>query len=142
MSDDDIFRDDWVALVRSNIRVAQILIDNREWGQAYHHAGTAVECALKARIMKVRGLNRWPSRSEDNTVNVHKLETLARKSDVRTCLERLDAEGSSPEIVAAWMIAKDWFNEVKYKANRFPEGLARDMVDACIERGLIEWILS
>ncbi|WP_236622942.1 hypothetical protein, partial [Kozakia baliensis] len=95
MSEDDcdaMFRDDWISLVRSNMKMAELALSAHEWAQAYHHAGVAVECALKARIMSFRRLNRWPSRREDNSVNVHKLESLARKCDLRDRLEQMERD--------------------------------------------------
>ncbi|WP_236622943.1 hypothetical protein, partial [Kozakia baliensis] len=86
-------------------------------------------------------LNRWPSRREDNSINVHKLESLARKCDLRDRLEQMERDQECLEILNAWMIAKDWFNEIKYRS-RFPENMARNMVKACGDGGLIEWILN
>ncbi|NVN44422.1 hypothetical protein HW537_10985 [Asaia siamensis] len=144
MSEDDrdtIFRDDWVSMVQSNMKMADLALHAGEWSHAYHHAGVAVECALKARIMSVRGLNRWPTKREDNAINVHKLESLARQCDIRGLLEDMERNQDMPDLLGAWMIAKDWFNEVKYRS-RFPEKLAENMVHACDEGGLIEWILK
>ncbi len=42
----------------------------------------------------------------------------------------------------AWVVAQDWDNEARYHKRPFPEALARDMVWAAGEGGLVEWLIS
>src|SRR5947209_5983531 len=53
----------WLTLARQHEGAAKLLVqDKRVASQGYFHAGLAVECALKAYIMRRERLNAWPSK--------------------------------------------------------------------------------
>jgi hypothetical protein len=59
------------------------------------HAGYALEFALKARIMRDEGLNRWPSYGERRELHTHNLMDLLTIARLRIKIESEVAKGSS-----------------------------------------------
>lgn len=54
---------EWLAVAKQHETSARLLAESRvAAAQAYSHAGFAVECALKAYIMRMGRLNGWPDR--------------------------------------------------------------------------------
>jgi len=53
--------DEWEAKAKSHIEEAKFLLNRRRYLPVYRDVGFAVECALKAVIMRKHGLNGWPS---------------------------------------------------------------------------------
>lgn len=103
-------------------------------------AGQALEQALKGRIMRRLGLNRWPTRRERPEFYSHDLRELASHAGIIDLLEREVAQAS--ELGRLWMIATDFDINRRYPdGNRFPVRLGRDMVDAAGGRnGLVVWL--
>jgi HEPN domain-containing protein len=132
---------DWARIARENVRDAQELANSRGWRNAYMLAGLAVECALKARIMRHLGLNRWPSLKERRELYSHDLGKLAELAGLRPILE--EAVARSEPLGAAWMVAKDFAINRRYPSGRpFPVRLGRDMVEAVAgQNGLVEWLI-
>lgn len=52
--------DDWMALGRRHHNGARVLKKHKQFSLAWDETGFAVECYLKAAIMKKNGWNRWP----------------------------------------------------------------------------------
>lgn len=131
---------DWARGAHESIRDAQRLADARSWRNAYMLAGQALEQALKGRIMRRLGLNRWPTRRERPEFYSHDLRELASHAGIIGLLEREVAQAS--ELGRLWMVAKDFDINRRYPdGNRFPVRLGRDMVDAAGGRnGLVVWL--
>ena len=74
---DPISAEEWLALVRQHEISARLLCEDKiAASQGYAHAGTAVEFALKARIMKRERLNGWPSVAARPDLHTHDLRAL------------------------------------------------------------------
>ena len=59
-----IAKADFQKLADMRIREAKALLDAKEWDGAYYLAGYAVECALKACIIKrLNSSDLWPEKS-------------------------------------------------------------------------------
>ncbi len=103
-------------------------------------AGLAVEQALKGRIMRHLGMNRWPARKERPEFYSHDLGELARHAGLIGVLEQAVAQAD--ELGRLWMVAKDFAINRRYPDGaNFPIRLGRDMVEAaCGRNGLVEWL--
>lgn len=133
--------DEWRALAVDKLAAAQHLLSNGHWQIAFEIAGAAVECALKAHIMRREGLNSWPIRSDRKEVYSHNLGALAQVAKLDDALlHEIYSEPQSP-VGLAWLIVKDWRVEIRYAAGTFPSVRARDMVQA-VEGGLLQWLLT
>ena len=130
---------EWEGLARNELAAAETLAKGHHWQQAFYHAGVAVEFALKGRIMRVQGLNRWPERGERKELHTHTLGELAKHADLITTL-LLEIANQTP-IGVAWLAAKDWSINVRYDPRPFPPRRAADMVAAVGQRGLLEWLM-
>jgi hypothetical protein len=99
-----------------------------------------VECALKYVIMRKRGWNGWPERARAREFYSHDLVFLAGAAKLE---ERLAAEADNQtEIGRAWLIVKDWKNELRYDPVPITEKRARDMVDALDSGGFLSWLIE
>jgi HEPN domain-containing protein len=131
---------DWQSLALDELAAARTLAQARHWQPAYQHAGMAVECALKCAIMRKRGLNAWPDRSSARKLHVHDLRRLLLEAGLER--QMLHEIAMVSPLGQAWAIAQDWRNEARYERRPFPEALARDMVWAAEEGGLVAWLIS
>ncbi len=142
MNEDSISAEDWSRKALDEMTAARLLFAGRHWQQAFHHAGFALECALKCRIMLNRGLNRWPDRAERRELWSHDLILLARLAGLAGLeAELLAALAEGCPLGHAWLIAKDWTNETRYDPRPFPEARARDMIQAIEEADLLSWLM-
>jgi HEPN domain-containing protein len=133
---DPITRRDFQQLARMQLRAARSLLNARQWQAAYHIAGFAVECALKACIAKrIRRYDFPPKETRDiYTHDVSKLvqvATLDLKSEV----------AASRAFETNWAIVKDWSPESRYDTT-VSQQLARDLYRAITGRqnGVMRWI--
>ena len=123
----------------TNLADARALAARHSWRNAYILAGAAVECALKSRIMRHEGLNRWPTKRERHDLYSHNLEHLAKLAGVTSDLE-VEALAVTP-LGVAWLVAKDYAIGRRYPDGRaFPVKLGRDMVNAATRDGLVAWL--
>lgn len=134
--------DDWVRIAREHASDAHFLANGKRWRSAYMAAGIAVECALKGRIMRRQGMNRWPTRKERPELYSHDLGKLAVLAGMTERLENALASGDPMGI--GWMIAKDFSINKRYPTNEpFPVRLGRDMVASTAgKNGLVEWLIK
>lgn len=131
---------DWERKAQEQVRTAQLLAAAHQWADAFYHAGFAVECALKCRIMRLERLNSWPDRATRKELYTHDLRKLAGGAGIEASL--LAEIAAQSDIGLAWMVAKDWSIEVRYDPRSFPARRAADMVMAVSDRGLIQWLLT
>ncbi|MBB5046002.1 hypothetical protein HNR60_000744 [Rhodopseudomonas rhenobacensis] len=100
------------------------------------NAGFAVECCLKAAIMKKERLNRWPDRETAPDLWTHDLRVLFK----RLGIDPLSFDPRSPVAPALKMVL-DWRREHGYAVGKVPNKLARDICEAAFEsNGVIEWL--
>lgn len=132
--------DEWRQLAVDALAAAKTLLDGQHWQQAFQLAGFAVECALKCRIMRGSGMNRWPSRKEKREVYSHDLSALARIAGLQAALLK-EIEDISV-LGLAWVVAQGWDNEMRYIPGPFPSVRAKDMVEAVDAGGLLQWLLT
>lgn len=131
---------DWERGAQEQAKTAQLLAAEHRWSDAFYHAGLAIEFALKCRIMRFERLNSWPDRATRKELYVHDLRKLANIAGIETAL--LAEIAAQSDIGLAWMVAKDWYSEVRYDLRPFPPRRGADMVTAVADKGLLLWLLT
>lgn len=126
----------WLTLVHRHERVARAMVDDRSAAaEAHWHAGIAVECALKAYIMRRERLNGWPSKDARPDLYTHSLRSL-------TLIAGL-LPGSKDPHAPSWATVLQWDRNQGYDPKPMPRAVARGMVEAVFgERGVVTWIRS
>jgi hypothetical protein len=72
-------KSDFQKIADMRVREARILLDAGEWDGAYYLAGYAVECALKACIIKrLNTSDVWPEKSFMDNCYKHDLKLLLK----------------------------------------------------------------
>jgi hypothetical protein len=130
----------WLEQSLQDRQAARLVAAGGLWAHAFHHAGFAVERALKYRIMRRHGWNAWPERAENRAVYSHDLIFLADEAGLAAAL--LDEVNRQTAVGRGWLIAKDWKNEQRYDPMPFPEERARDMVAMLDDGGLLSWLIE
>lgn len=97
--------------------------------------GYAVECALKACIVRVLPRQSMPDRKMVNTFYTHDLEQLLTLADLR---QTLNAEASRR---VSWAIVKDWSEQARYRDD-VTDADARALYEACVRpgSGILPWL--
>ena len=129
--------EEWAAVARRKLGSAKVLRQTKRWEDAYHLAGEALECALKAKIMRHQRLNSWPSRAARPELYVHDPTALMLHAGLEPAL--LVEVTAATSTGTSWLVAKDWTVNSSRYATKVKLRLARDMVDAVEE--LIRWML-
>jgi hypothetical protein len=129
-----ITADDWEAAARQKLKAAIHLQQIRSLPEAYEQAGFAVECALKARIMRHERLNQWPSRERRRELYSHGLSFLLRASGLesRIVAETLNAS----DIGVAWAMTKEWSVDARYARSMRPKLVRYDLGCQLIGSGI------
>lgn len=103
---------------------------------AWLNTGFAVECCLKAAIMRKERLGRWPDRDVAPDLWTHNLYSLFRRLGI-------DPQGFDPKnpVAPALKMLLDWRREHGYSIGKLPIKFANDACDAAFgPNGVIEWI--
>jgi hypothetical protein len=131
----EITVDVWWARVEAKRAVALKMVDDRAYcREAWHNAGTAVEFALKAVIMKRERLNRWPDRDERRELHTHDLKDLMR-------IAGIDPRGLERPLKASLRTVLDWDRNHDYAVGTMERRVARSMVEATFgPDGVITWL--
>jgi len=131
-----LFQDDFWRLSEEKKAVALSFVgDRRNCRQAWEATGFAVECALKAYIMRARGLNVWPD-DRKSPLWTHDLRSLLDQSG-------LSIKEESEGLLASWMTVLTWRREHAYSGGRFPRKIAAEMVKAAFgTEGVVQWLKS
>ena len=127
--------DHWIALIQRNQSAARILLKQNVTAEAWYHAGFAVECAMKAAIMRHRRYNAFPDRETNPELYVHNLHALAVEAglDIKALVR--DPIATNLQVVLMWG------RSASYDPKPMPVTVARDMVEAaCGADGVIAWL--
>jgi hypothetical protein len=124
----------WLTLTRQHQDSAEMLSDDKSAAaQGYFHAGLAVECALKAYIMRRQRFNTWPSRQARPDLWTHDLRALRE-------IAQIPLIAAAP-VAAAWHIVLQWDRNQGYDPARMPRKVAKSMVEAAFgKNGVVTWI--
>ncbi len=104
---------------------------------AFHLAGLAVECALKALVCDrfIQGV--LPDPRIVTAAHSHKLEDLAGLAGIKAALiERVKADEA---FAAKWTAVRNWSIASRYETITFVD--AAELIEAALDAGgLLEWI--
>lgn len=128
-----VVADDWEKIALNKLKAAIHLKQIRSLAEDYEQAGCAIECALKARIMRHERLNQWPSRDRRRELYTHDLAFLMKSAGLEP--QMLIEVVSATNIGVAWSIAKEWSVDARYARDMRPK-LVRDMGCGAIRRGV------
>ena len=131
-------RKEWKKQAEAHCAAAKALLEQGQYGVAYHVAGLAIECALKAKIATAFKASTWPTKKFVNDIHTHDLPALVKQAGLDA--SRLKQEGTSPAFRVYWNTVKGWTVESRYKDWSAAE--ARDMVEAVSKKsvGVLAWI--
>lgn len=127
-------------LAKERIRDARALLAAKRWSGAYYLAGYAVECALKARILRyveATGVI-FPDRKYAERCWTHDLEELVKLADLEAT--RGQKAAANPPFGKNWLVVKDWSEQSRYR--RTPHHQAKKLFKAItnLADGVLPWI--
>jgi hypothetical protein len=124
----------WLSLVRQHEGAAKLLArDKNVASQGYFHAGLAVECALKAYIMRRERLNAWPSKEARADLWTHDLRALREIAQIPLAV--------AASLAPAWHVVLQWDRNQGYDPARMPRKVAQALVEAAFgQDGVVTWI--
>ena len=131
-----ITKADFQKLADVRIREAKILLDAGEWDGAYYLAGYAVECAMKACIIKrLNTSDAWPEKRFTEDCYKHDLELLLRLADLETAMK------AAGPVATKWLVVRRWNEQHRY-AHGKAEPEARSLYEAITDPadGVLPWI--
>ncbi len=132
----------WKQLAEEWVVDAKAMLDAGRWWCAYYVAGYAVECALKACVLKFV----WES---GVIFDDPKFGGLCRTHDLSALMKLANLEGhfgpargASGRLEVHWGVVKDWTEESRYQ--RKSEKEARALYEAITDDpdGVLTWIKS
>ncbi len=103
--------------------------------------GYAVECALKACVVKQFKRHDLPDKNVVDKVYTHSLGDLVRLAGLAPAFK--EARESNKALYLNWTIVKDWTESSRYKLD-VTEAEAMAIYSACTSRvsGILPWIKS
>jgi hypothetical protein len=131
-------RKEWRSIARAHAKSARVLLDDGNYSVAYHLAGMALECALKAVICRSFFKDTWPDKQFVNAIHSHDIAALVGHANLEG--DRKVLEKSSATFRAHWATVQSWKVESRYK--QWSHAEARDMVIAVTKNkiGILAWI--
>jgi HEPN domain-containing protein len=132
-------RSDLQQLARERLREARALLAARCWSGAYYLAGYAVECGLKACIIKrLMTTDEFPERKFSEQCWTHNLAQLLGLAGLKSALDA--AFATDPDLSDNWDTVKEWSEASRYA--RTPKVMAEDLYQAITgkKHGVFAWI--
>ncbi len=127
---------DFQKLADMRIREAKLLLDAGEFDGAYYLAGYAVECALKACIIKrLMTSDVFPERRFSDDCYKHDLKVLLRLADLEGPLNL------AAPVLVRWGLVKDWSEQSRYEHGR-DATVVRPFYEAIADptEGVLPWL--
>lgn len=106
-------RSDFQWLAKTRIQEARALLDAGLFDGAYYLAGYAVECALKACIVKAIRRSELPDKRITNGIYTHNLETLLGLAGLQ--LKYTERANVEKQFKKKWNLVKGWSEEARYE---------------------------
>jgi HEPN domain-containing protein len=117
--------DEWLDLCRRYRDDAQALQKAKRPDGAWLNAGFAVECCLKAAIMKKERLNRWPEPDRAPELWTHDLRALFKRLGIDP--QKFDTKH---QVAPALKTVLDWRREHGYSVGKLPLKYANNLCEA------------
>lgn len=131
------------SLSKERVKDAKALLGRKRWAATYYLAGYAVECGLKACVLKfvedtglIFGQKGGLKRLEDCWT--HDLEKLVGIADLKQKLQ--EAIQASAKFDEYWAVVTGWSEVSRYEAK--DEQAARQLVEAITDpdHGVLKWV--
>lgn len=131
-------RDMWRDVARTRLREAAVLLDAGEWSGAYYLAGYAVECGLKACIVRQFQASTMPDKRVVQDAYTHDLSKLVGLAGLTLQLQQ-DMKADAT-LAINWATTKDWNESARYEV--MGQSDAQDLVSAVTNRrhGVMRWV--
>jgi HEPN domain-containing protein len=131
----------WQQLAERWIRDARAMLNAKRWSAAYYVAGYAVECGLKACILKRLAAQAeviFDDRRFSDKCWTHGLEDLLRLADLEAA--RVTDEAANPKLGRNWLVVNDWTEQSRYQefAHYEAKKLYKAITDSA--NGVMPWI--
>jgi len=129
-------KSDFQALAEKRIREARLLLAANEPDGAYYVGGYAVECAIKACIIKkLSTSDEWPDRNFSELCYKHELVVLLQLADLETPMQGV------PGVLVKWGKVMPWRETSRYELGR-TVGVVKDFLDAIDDptNGVLTWL--
>jgi hypothetical protein len=127
-------------LTEERLLDADALMAASRWSFAHYAAGYAVECALKACLLKRMVLTGWvfDEKTKKEECRTHDLDALMTIAGMRGDLNQRLKE--STEFRTNWQVVKQWTVTGRYDVKT--ESEARELIDAITDEpnGVMTWI--
>ena len=115
--------DDWWRTARDELETARALKAVGKVLQAYHHAGQAVEFAIKVIYMRRKGLKELPD--ECKGANWHNLKFVAERAGLSGDLANL---GKKDARLWNWLTVRDWDSNARFPGKKRPQRELNDLL--------------
>jgi hypothetical protein len=127
----------WWKRAENEVDVARKLRATGDRLQAYHHAGQAVEFALKAIYIRRKALPELPGSC--NGANWHNLTFIANEAGMRPDLADLRRNRSAYQ---NWLTVKDWDSDGGFPGNEPSVKELNDLILAVVNEpdGIMIWL--
>ena len=134
-------RIEWQQLAERWLVDARTLLKNRRWSAAYYVAGYAVECGLKACVLKRVAATPeviFESRKFSENCWTHGLLELVKLADLEAV--RATDIAANPALKKNWVVVKDWTETTRYET--VPHHKAKQLYAAITDKanGVMKWI--
>lgn len=125
----------WLAARR--LGDAQALLADERWSGAYYLAGYAIECSLKACILKQIARWRMPDKKLVQDSHTHDLVDLVKIAGLEG--DRAARAQKHPSFGANWNVVRDWNETSRYETRS--KGDAQDLIAAISQprMGVMAW---
>ncbi|MBL8796584.1 MAG: HEPN domain-containing protein [Planctomycetia bacterium] len=126
-------------LAADRLADAKALLVTKRWAGAYYLAGYAVECALKACIIRhLMASDQFPEKKFSEQCWTHNLSQLFTAAGLK--IEFDAAQVADPELLANWGLVKDWSESTRYE--RKSPANAEQRYEAITDKkhGVLTWI--
>jgi HEPN domain-containing protein len=105
-------RSDFQWLAKTRLREAKALLDKGLFDGSYYLAGYAVECALKASIVKKIKRSELPDKDFINRIYTHSLGELVKLADLQAEYTKAKQD---KQFEQNWNTVKDWNEKARYE---------------------------
>lgn len=131
-------RAEFRAVARMRIEEARTLLAAQHWSGAYYLSGYAVECGLKAALVRQFTASVLPDKVLVAKAYTHSLESLVKLAGLEQ--RQAQAFNANPALVINWTVVKDWNEASRYRI--WTQSDAEDMVLAITHRqnGVMKWL--
>jgi HEPN domain-containing protein len=126
-------------LADDKLKEATVLLDRGYWTGAHYLAGLAVECALKAYLVRAVQQYDFPDKGFVNRAYTHKLKDLVQLDEILWRELQKDVSGDV-KLRSNWDAVLGWNDENRYEAVEEPDAKSLYAATSEPSSGVLDWI--